>query len=155
MKNGIRIATLVFFLATSRFAYAHPPKDIKLDYDLQKKILHIEMSHVVSHMRKHHIRKILISINDDSPAGPAIVQQATPYGVSNDAPMKAEVNDNGSINLTIVKQTTPYGFSEDIPIKAEIDDSIFVEALCSQGGAIEGSLVVSDPDQPAEEKINP
>ena len=119
MKPNSRIFfPVIFLLFSAGIALGHPPTDMQLSYDIKARILHVSMSHVTSRMNKHHIRKLIVNMNG------------------------TEI-----LNETQVRQTTPQGFEKDIPLKAKAGDVINVEAICSQGGSLEGSLTVPAPEE--------
>lgn len=94
-------------------AWAIPPSDLKLSYSLETKTLHIEMSHVSTNLRKHHIRRIVVFKNDQ------------------------EIED-----LYLNTQTTASSVVQDVVLNAKDKDVIRVKAICSEAGFAEGSLTV-------------
>ncbi len=113
MLNTILTIMSLFFLLTSPVVAAHEPTSIQLDYDLQKKVLHIEIKHLSQNPRVHRIRKIRIYLNDDLP-----------------------------LELFLTTQTAPSYERADIALKAKEGDHIRVEAYCSEGGWGEATLVI-------------
>lgn len=108
------IFTLVSSLGT---VFAHPPTDLKLEYNLDSQTLHVEMKHVVGNTNDaDHIRKIEIYKNQEDP-----------------------------ITKYIVKQTTPAIEVDDIALTAKPGDVIRVVAFSSRGGSTEATLTVPEP----------
>ncbi len=112
-RSLLRAAGLLLFLAQA--VSAHPPAQLTLAYDKEKKILHVGMEHVSTSLREHHIRKLIVYKNDQ------------------------EVE---SVNL--VTQTTASTLVKDITVDAAGGDMLSVKALCSEGGSKEGSLTVPE-----------
>ena len=104
IKNMLAMGVIVF-LAAPIAVWATPPSDMKLNYDLASKTLHIEIQHVTNNNRKHFIRKLLIENN------------------------KKEVK-----TIEYVSQPTPNTFSEDVALDAKKGDVIRVTATCIKGG---------------------
>ncbi len=94
-------------------AAARPPSAVDLSYDTEKKDLHIEVHHVASNPRKHFIRKLSIDKNGQ------------------------EVDSR-----SYAKQTTATMLIEDVPLEAVTGDVVRVEAICSEAGRKEATLVV-------------
>ncbi len=63
MKNPKMILVLCGFLLISTQAFAHPPSDIKIEFDNQTKTLKAAVLHHVSNPDTHFIRKVDIAIN--------------------------------------------------------------------------------------------
>jgi len=97
------------------FLWAHPPTDMKLEYDQNEKNLHVEITHVAHDPREHHIRKVLIYQNDEKP-----------------------------IIRYFATQTRPSLLIVDVPLEAKEKDTVRVKAICNEGGQKEETLVVSD-----------
>ena len=116
MKNRIFVIMSLFLLLTVFSLQAHPPSSIQLDYDLQKKILHIEIKHISRNPREHRIRRIFIYVNDSEPR-----------------------------ELYLSHQTTLASDIEDIELDAKPGDRIRVKAFCSDSGEKEATLVVTEP----------
>ena len=92
---------------------ANSPTKIQLTYDKEKKLLHVVVKHVAHNMRKHYIRKINVSRNDEVPV---------PYHFA--------------------KQTSADELIADVPLEAVANDVIKVKAICSEAGNAEESLVL-------------
>ena len=107
------ILTITFLLGLVSSAWAHPPYKMELNYDQEKKNLHIEITHITHDPREHHIRKVLITQNDNEP-----------------------------VIRYFATQTTPSTLILDIPWEAKQNDVIRVKAICSEGGQKEETLVV-------------
>ncbi len=123
MKIFNRISFLAAFLlfCTAVPLFAHPPSDLRVNYDPAEGVLHIAMTHVTgSNMIRHHIRKIQIFKNDEM-----------------------------VLDSTIVQQTSAHSMTKSIPLSAVAGDTIRVKAICSEGGIGEQTIVVpaADTDQ--------
>lgn len=117
MVKHVRALLFVIFMVGIfvTLSWATPPTNLTLTYDLETKTLHIEMTHVSSHLRKHYIRKILVYKNDQ------------------------EVED-----IRLVSQTTPSSVIRDVVLDAKDKDVIRVKAICSEAGTAEASLTVQE-----------
>jgi hypothetical protein len=107
------ILIFLFLLVASSQAFATPPSDLKLSYDMDKHQLHIEMTHVTTNQRDHHVRKIEIQ-KDDEP----------------------------SIPVRFVKQTTSRQLIYDHSIELKSKDTVRVKALCNEAGFAKESLTI-------------
>ena len=95
-------------------AFAHPPSELNLEYDLQNGSLHVSMTHVVTgSMREHHIREIILYKNDKE------------YS-----------------KHFFAKQTSGSQHAADLPLVAKTGDEIRVKAICSQAGYGEAVLTI-------------
>ena len=92
---------------------ANSPSEIQLTYDQEKGRLHVVVKHVSTHMRKHYIRKIEVRKNNEP-----------------------------SVPYYYTSQTSPSELIVDIALKAVPTDTIHVEAICSQAGRAEETLVI-------------
>ena len=104
---------LIGLLAMTAGALAHPPSEITLNYDAQKKNLHIEMRHVTKNPRKHFIRKLSVSKNG------------------------TEIDSR-----SYVQQTTAAMLIADVPLEAVPGDVLRAEAVCNTAGRNETTLVI-------------
>ena len=94
-------------------ALAHPPSRIELKFDPKVQELSIEIKHVSRDVRKHHIRKLQVFLNNEN-----------------------------ILDLTIAQQERNTGLSYHLPVKAKTGDEIKVKAICSEAGFKEETLVV-------------
>ena len=117
MLNRILITVILFFILTFASVEAHAPTSIELHYNLQQKVLSVEIKHQSPNPREHRIRKIRIYLNDDPP-----------------------------LELFLTHQTAPAYDKEEISLEAKEGDHIRVQAYCSQGGWQEAALVVVVPE---------
>lgn len=62
MKRTI-VSFLVFLLLSFSLAFAHPPSDINISYDLVTKTLKAVITHNVSNPQKHFISKVEVGLN--------------------------------------------------------------------------------------------
>lgn len=107
------IFTLVLFSLNLKPGLAHPPSDIALIYDAEKKVLVVDIKHVSDNMRKHHIRRIQVFKNDADP-----------------------------LEYSLVKQTSGAGLVHKVPLNAKSKDQIRVKAICSEAGYKEATLII-------------
>lgn len=117
MLKKILLITILLSIVCS-FALnveARPPSQIELAYDREKQSLHVVVKHISDNMRKHYIRKIDVSRNDEDPV---------PYYFSS--------------------QTSAAELIIDIPLEAQPNDVIYVEAVCSEAGRAEQTLVITE-----------
>ncbi|MBP9853599.1 MAG: hypothetical protein KBD53_01885 [Candidatus Omnitrophica bacterium] len=123
----------LWFILIPHQVQAHPPSDIVMSYDLEKKILSVKMRHTTIDARKDYIRKIEVSVNKGEPI-------ITRYTI----------------------QSNTMEFSDNISLPAKEGDTINLKAFSKEGGSTEASLQVpkkeekkSDTEEPsiAEETI--
>ncbi len=107
------VFTMTILLSFIPLAWAHPPSQMELNYDQEKKNLHIEITHAAHDPREHHIRKVTIAPNDQEP-----------------------------IIRYFPTQTKPSVLIVDIPLEAKPKDVIRVTAVCNEGGRKEETVVV-------------
>jgi hypothetical protein len=110
--------TLLFLLAGcfifSGVAFAHPPKDIIMNFDPGTKVLTAAVMHDTKEPLKHYIKRVDVGLN-----GKNVIKQ----------------NLSKQDNQTA--QTVAYLIPE-----AKKGDKISVEAYCSQGGDLEREITV-------------
>ena len=61
-----RIGAFLFvavFLSAASTAFAHPPSDIKIDFDPKTKMLHAVIIHNTSNPLNHYINKVNVGLN--------------------------------------------------------------------------------------------
>ena len=61
-----RIGAFLFvavFLSAASTAFAHPPSDIKIDFDPKTKMLHAVIIHNTSNPLNHYIKKVDVGLN--------------------------------------------------------------------------------------------
>lgn len=104
---------IIFLCGMNERAMAHPPTEINLSYDLEKKNLHVEARHVARNPRKHFIRKIVVYQND--------VEAAKRF---------------------YAWQTSASMLSADVALEAVTGDVLRVEAVCSEAGRKETTSVI-------------
>lgn len=64
MKSFMTLTIIVISLFVfSRFAEAHPPSRLRLNYEDQMEMLKIRMSHTVTNPKTHYIKKIKVMVN--------------------------------------------------------------------------------------------
>ena len=125
-KKKKKINNLVGFLLwlscfLTSLSWATPPSEIKLEYDQDKKILHMELKHVSSNPRKHYLRRVFIYKNDDD-----------------------------AIERDYTTQTNAQGLIEDVAIDLKGGDKVRVLAVCSKAGRKEETLVIPEADEKSE-----
>lgn len=114
--------TMVCAMCVALNVWATPPMDVSINYDKEKKILHVSSAHPSDHLDKHYLRRIVIFKND--------------------------VEDK---SVAYPRQKMPSGIEEDIAYDAKGDDVISVKIFCSQGGIGIAQTTVA-PDQKEKKK---
>jgi len=104
--------TLSLFISV-QFVSANPPKEIKLNYDKDKKVLIVEILHITRDRTEHYIRKILVYKNQEEP-----------------------------ISSSFVDQSTSTGFTIEIPIDLAAGDTVRIKAVCNEAGFKEEITVI-------------
>ena len=112
MKKLVLLSGFFVFFVLSAVAYAHPPSDIKITFDLNTKILKAVIIHDVSNFTKHYIKEVDVAVN-----GKEIIQQSISQ------------QDN------LDNQTVSYLIPD-----AKAGDVLSVEAYCSISGKLEKKL---------------
>ena len=123
-KNLLSIGILILFLTNS--TWATPPSSIELTYDFEKGNLHIEIAHAAHDPRRHHIRKVEVTHNDEKP-----------------------------VDLYFATQTTPASLIIDLALQAKGGDKIRVLAICNQAGRREETLIVPEEDKESPDGKTP
>jgi len=120
MKSFQKASLFIIFILTVmvNIASARPPKNLELTYDLESKLLHIELDHIVDDRNEDYIRKLIIQKNEEEP-----------------------------LIKYYRSQTNMRKFIKDIEIDAEVDDVIQVKALSSEGGSASGSLTIIEDQE--------
>ena len=93
-------------------SFATPPAEIRLEYDVEQKVLKVDIDHISHNPHKHFIRKIEIYKNDEEPI------------IKRFAAQKSE------------------GISVEVALEAKEQDKIRVKAVCNQAGTLEGTLII-------------
>ena len=112
MKKVIMILLFSTFLAVYSTAFAHPPQDIIIRFDLQSKVLQAIIVHNVSNPENHYIKKVDVGLN-----GEQIIEQ------------KISRQDNNETQ--IVTYLIP---------DAKAGDVISVEGYCSINGSLKKEI---------------
>ena len=63
MKRLVTLLVFLIFSVSVSTAYAHPPSDIKINFDASTKMLHAVILHNVSNPLKHYIKKVDVALN--------------------------------------------------------------------------------------------
>jgi len=63
MRQVIVLCMVFVFIALAQAAYAHPPKDIKITFDPQTKMLSAVIVHDVSNPTGHYIKEVDVGLN--------------------------------------------------------------------------------------------
>jgi hypothetical protein len=111
MKTWIIIMALVFMFPGS--ALAHPPSEIKLEYNVEAQSLVVNMKHVSRDLSEHRIRRIVVFVNGNE-------FEAFPF----------------------VTQTSKEGQEATLAVQAKKGDVIAIKAYCSKGGIGEAEYTV-------------
>ena len=101
---------ILFFLVP--IGWARPPSEIKLDYDKDKKILHIDVMHVSSDLPDHRIRKMVVYKNE--------LALRTFYYANQRAT----------------------GILQDVDLDLQPGDTVKVLAICSEAGQKEETMTI-------------
>ena len=113
------VVFLIFFFGIGVLsAYAHPPINIVITYDLQSRVLRAAIKHNVNDPKRHYIKKVDVCIN-----GKEVLTH------------KLSRQDNGTIQ--IVAYIIP---------DAKPGDELSVEAYCSIQGKLEKKIAVVRPE---------
>jgi len=109
------IFVLCGFLIMSQLAFAHPPSDIKIDFDPKTKLLSAVITHPVSNPKSHYIQKVDIGLNGKE--------------------IKTMTFKEQDANLEqVIAQPVP---------EAKPGDVLGVEGYCNQSGKLEKEIKVS------------
>lgn len=111
-----KFTLLCFCLFSVSIAYAHPPQEIRLNYDPKTKILKAEIVHIVSNPASHYISKVDVALN-----GKEIIEH------------KISRQDNNNLQSVIYL----------IP-DVQNNDIISIEAYCSISGKLTKKIKVGD-----------
>ena len=65
MKPLTTIYFVVMLLVSVNYVFAHPPKDMELNYSTQDHLLKVKVLHFVKSPAKHYIDKITIALNGE------------------------------------------------------------------------------------------
>lgn len=114
MKKISLFMFLLFFVSICSIAYAHPPQDIIITFDVATKVLKAQIMHNVSNPANHYIKKVDIGLN-----GKEIIEQ------------KISRQDNN------ISQTVSYLIPD-----AKVGDILSVEGYCSISGKMEKKIIV-------------
>lgn len=111
----------VLFIAAGP-VYATPPREINLDFDLEKGVLSIEMLHVSHDRNGHYIRKVVI--------------------LRNGKEIKSIHNR---------QQVDPSHFLLEVSMEAVVGDTIEIKALCAGGGSKTAQMKVEEKEEKMEQ----
>lgn len=114
MRKTTWFSAVLFIAIALASAYAHPPSDIKLNFDTQTKALQVVVTHNTSNPLSHYVKRLGIFLNGDEVIEQNISRQ-----------------DNN------VTQTLSYILPD-----AKSGDFIFVEAVCSKSGKLERRMEI-------------
>jgi hypothetical protein len=112
MRKIILFFVVLLFLVP-KLVGAHPPSNMELEYDSEGKLLHITMRHVTNNSRKHRIRLLVVYKNGEQFA-----------------------------NYYLPHQVSPKGIDTESALDAESGDEIKVQAVCSEAGRKEATLII-------------
>jgi len=115
MKKILIFMTVFFFMAACSIAYAHPPSNIIVSFDLETKMLKAVIIHNVNNPASHFIKKVDVALNGNEIIGHKLSRQ-----------------DNN------VSQTVAYLIPD-----AKAGDTLSVEAYCSISGKLEKKIKAS------------
>ncbi len=109
------VLLLIGLLLASTAAFAHPPSDIKIQFDDNTKTLTAVIKHPVSNPQSHFIKKVDIGLNGKE-------VQMLPFA-------KQDNNATQAVKITIPE--------------AKKGDVLSVEGYCNLGGRLEKEIKVS------------
>ncbi len=109
------ILMLCGLLFTSTLAFAHPPSDIKIQFDDKTKTLTVVIQHRVSNPQSHYINKVDIGLN-----GKEI--QMLPF-------TSQDNNATQTVKITV--------------LEAKKGDTLSVEGYCNLSGKLEKEIKVA------------
>ena len=115
MRKIFIFMTVFFLMAACSIAYAHPPSDIIISFDLKTKMLKAVITHNVNNPVSHFIKKVDVALN-----GKKIIEH------------KIGREDNN------VSQTVAYLIPD-----AKAGDTLSVEAYCSISGKLKQEIKIA------------
>jgi len=119
MNRAIILGSILLFVFSSAQAFATPPQSVKLEYDDEAGILHVNIEHTSRDLNNHYIRKIVLTKNAESP-------QEYFYNT---------------------RQPVAFKFVIDIPFMAKNGDEVTVAVYSTGGGMKEATLSIELPSQ--------
>ena len=108
MKNNFYSAAIVvvaLLLVCSPLVFALSPSKIDLTYNDKAKVLHINLEHITKDPRRHYIRKITVTKNNEKP-----------------------------MEFHYTSQPTTSSLSQDVSLDLKAKDTIAVSAICNKAG---------------------
>jgi len=152
--------------------FATPPKEIKLNYDKDKNVLIVEITHITRDRTEHYIRKILVysvgkcktflTAENSFPTqqrrydAPTYLKEpleevgTVPASSFNDIKESWDdrreefscKNQEEPISFFFVDQATSTGLTVEIPIVLVQGDTVRVKAVCNEAGFKEEATIV-------------
>ncbi len=111
MKKTV-LFLIVTFLLYHGLASAHPPSNIKLNYDKEETFLYVEVTHVTNNVRKKGLARLIIYKNNEAP-----------------------------IEISNLNQTIN-GVADKFRLEAVAGDMIRVRAISNRGEYLDQTLLV-------------
>lgn len=93
MSYRLLFISLGIVLLNTANCYSQPPSEINLSYDAEMKNLHVEIKHVTSSTRDHHIQKVYAYKNDQEFYGHGFPTQNRAWGHELDISLEAKTGD--------------------------------------------------------------
>ncbi|MFC1508088.1 hypothetical protein ACFL60_00185 [Candidatus Omnitrophota bacterium] len=112
MRKVILLMLSFLFVLSFMNAYAHPPSDIKIEYDAETRIVSAVIVHPVSNIEQHFIKKVDVWLNGEE----VIVHKISGQDNNHD-------------------QSTKYMIPD-----AKTGDTITIEAYCSMSGKLKKDI---------------
>lgn len=112
MKKLVCLVIFLFFFSV-QLASANPPKEIKLSYNRDTKVLTIEIVHITNDLIEHYIRRILIHTDRSEP-----------------------------LTFSFVHQPTSTGLTQEMALDLLAGDTVRVKAICRKAGFKEETLTI-------------
>jgi desulfoferrodoxin (superoxide reductase-like protein) len=124
MKRFALVSLALCVVLVAGSVWAHPPKDVKIEFDPTSKMLMVTAAHDTKDPTKHFIGTVEVDLN-----GEKIIEQKFKSQISADA------------------QQAHYWIND-----AEVGDTLVVTATCNIAGKKKVTLEIAKPAEPAKTK---
>jgi len=112
VRKTLCLLVTIFFIWVNQ-GLAQPPAQIDFEYDSQTKMLKVKIAHISINVRRHYIRRLIVTKNSENPQ-----------------------------DFYYTNQPQAEGMTVDVPLVAKTGDTIKVKAICSQAGYKEETYLV-------------
>lgn len=123
IKKKSLLFTLLLVGCWASVALARPASSIEMVYDQELEVLEYKIAHISKNPRDHHIRKMLVLVNDE----------------------EAKV-------VRFVTQTSSRGMAGKLHLKAAVGDTVILRVFCNKAGHSEESLEIISTEISDEKK---